>query len=141
MQLLGNWRRLLLLGDGHPVCLSMACRIYRVSRSRLYPEHSTRTKAESNHNRAVVATSVSSWFESFKQVLDVFQEIHRVPVNGIPNRVECVKTNPQAKQGVWCAGVVCRCTEAHKPLFDDSLTATELRMQLLGNWRRVTVAW
>ena len=74
MQLLGNWRRLLLLGDGHPVCLSMACRIYRVSRSRLYPEHSSRTKAESNHNRAVVATSVSSWFESLKEVLDIMPD-------------------------------------------------------------------
>ena len=34
----------------------------------------TRTKAESNHNRAVVATSVSSWFESFKEVLDIMPD-------------------------------------------------------------------
>ena len=68
-----NWRWMLKL-PGKRCCTKMALKIYSCSYSLIYgdkrPSKSTRSQAESNSARAVVAKSIATWFHKLKDTTD-----------------------------------------------------------------------
>ena len=76
-----NWKNHLRVVSGgidRPVCLNCACKIYKCSKAMLYPPKATnsgrRSKGEANAARATVNVSVSAWFYSLMETLDVMPD-------------------------------------------------------------------
>ena len=70
-----NHTRYLLHTDQRPVCVEMACRIYGVSTTRLYPDKRPRhCRAESRSVKNPKAVCVCSWFSELKDCLDVMPD-------------------------------------------------------------------
>jgi hypothetical protein len=66
-----NWKTMLTLPDGMPMCLKMACRVFSCSKSMMYPgKRAKHTRAEVNTNRATKEPSVIAWFKELKAVTD-----------------------------------------------------------------------
>jgi len=84
LKLRDNWTRHLRFaqsdGSSRRVCLTCACKIYVCSRAKLCPQPTTRgdipgrTKGESNAARAVKNVSISAWFHSLMETLDIMPD-------------------------------------------------------------------
>ena len=71
-----NWQELLVMPNGQPVCVTMACRIFACSRSKLYPstKRRRRSRAEANANRSTKSVSIASWFYALGKVVDIMPD-------------------------------------------------------------------
>ena len=70
-----NWRELLVMPNGQPVCTTMATRIFACSRSKLFPstKRRRRSRAEANSHRATKSVSIAAWFQALK-VVDIMPD-------------------------------------------------------------------
>ena len=70
-----NHLQYLLHTDGRPVCVEMACRIYGVSLTKLYPDkRQRRSRSDSRAANNPKAVSVCSWFSMMKDCVDVMPD-------------------------------------------------------------------
>ena len=69
-----QWDTTLLMPDGYPVCLIMACRIFGCSKTKLYPDKRSRNAGAPLAKPCVIAESIGSWFVEIKSVADVMPD-------------------------------------------------------------------
>jgi hypothetical protein len=73
-QLTANWKQR-TLPDGLPICLSMACRIFVCSRSKMYlNKRARRDRAAANTGTSEKAVSVMAWFNDVKSLCDIMPD-------------------------------------------------------------------
>ena len=74
-----NWKEFLLLPDGGPVCLQMACRIFGCSKMKFNPDKrafgpKVRLQPSQQESKVSKAESIASWFMELKEVSDVMPD-------------------------------------------------------------------
>ena len=69
-----TWHTTLLMPDGYPVCLKMACRIFGCSKMKLYPDKRVKYARFPSTRPCVKAESIGSWFVELKKVADIMPD-------------------------------------------------------------------